>query len=50
MVAQQLAHIDTLDAALADLTERIEFVLGPHAPTIEWLCTIPASKREQRRS
>ena len=41
MVAQLLAHIDTLDAALQNLTERIEFVLTPHAQTIELLCTIP---------
>jgi transposase len=41
MVAQLLAHIDTLDAALQNLTERIEFVLAPHAQTIELLCTIP---------
>ena len=41
MVAQLLAHIDTLDAALHNLTERIEFVLAPHAQTIELLCTIP---------
>ena len=31
MVAQLLAHIDTLDAALQNLTERIELVLAPHA-------------------
>ena len=30
MVAQVLAHIDTLDAALQNLTERIEGVLAPH--------------------
>ena len=41
MVAQLLAHIDTLDAALQNLTERIELVLAPHAQTIELLCTIP---------
>jgi transposase len=41
MVAQLLAHIDTLDAALANLSERIEFVLAPHTETIELLCTIP---------
>src|SRR5205814_2983689 len=40
MVAQLLAHIDTLDAALQNLTERIEFVLTPHAKIIELLCTI----------
>jgi transposase len=41
MVAQLLAHIDTLDAALQNLTERIELVLEPHAQIIELLCTIP---------
>ena len=35
MVAQLLAHIDTLDAALEYLTQRIEFVLAPHAEIIE---------------
>jgi transposase len=41
MVAQLLAHIDTLDAALQNLTERIELALAPHAHTVELLCTIP---------
>ncbi len=41
MVAQLLAHIDTLDAAMQNLSERIEFVLTPHAQIIELLCTIP---------
>ncbi|HEY1517263.1 MAG TPA: IS110 family transposase [Solirubrobacteraceae bacterium] len=41
LVAQLLAHIDTLDIALQNLTERIEFVLEPHAEIIELLCTIP---------
>jgi len=41
MVAQLLAHIDTLDAALEYLTQRIEFVLAPHAEIVELLCTIP---------
>ena len=41
MVAQLLAHIDTLDAALQNLSERIEYVLIPHAQIIELLCTIP---------
>ena len=41
MVAQLLAHIDTLDAALQNLSERIEYVLAPHAQIIELLCTIP---------
>ena len=41
MVAQLLAHIDTLDAAIQNLTERIELVLTPHADIIELLCTIP---------
>jgi transposase len=41
MVAQLLAHIDTLDAALQNLTERIELALAPHAHIVELLCTIP---------
>jgi transposase len=41
MVAQLLAHIDTLDAAIQNLTERIELALAPHARTVELLCTIP---------
>ncbi len=41
MVAQLLAHIDTLDIALQNLSERIELVLTPHAEIIELLCTIP---------
>ena len=44
MVAQLLAHIDTLDAALQNLSERIEHVLAPHAKMIELLCTIPGVK------
>ena len=50
MVAQLLAHIDTLDQALQNLTERIEHVLAPHAEIVELLSTIPASRHEQRRS
>ena len=41
MVAQLLAHIDTLDAAIQNLDGRIEFVLAPHAQIVELLCTIP---------
>src|SRR4051794_14998037 len=41
MVAQLLAHIDTLDQALQNLTERIELALAPHAHVVELLCTIP---------
>src|SRR3954471_16905096 len=44
MVAQLLAHIDTLDAAIENLTERIELVLTPHADIIELLCTIPGAQ------
>ena len=43
MVAQLLAHIDALDTALQNLSERIEYVLTPHAPIVELLRTIPAS-------
>ena len=41
IVAQLLGHIDTLDAAIQNLSARIEFVLAPHAQIIELLCTIP---------
>ena len=41
MVAQLLAHIDTLDAALENLSQRIELVLTPHKHIVELLCTIP---------
>jgi transposase len=41
IVAQLLAHIDTLDVAIQNLSERIELVLAPHAEIIELLCTIP---------
>jgi transposase len=38
---QLLAHIDTLDAAIENLHERIKLVLVPHAQIVELLCTIP---------
>jgi transposase len=41
MVAQLLAHIDALDTALQNLSERIEYVLTPHAQIVELLRTIP---------
>ena len=41
MVAQLLAHIDALDTALQNLTERIAYVLTPHAHIVELLSTIP---------
>jgi transposase len=41
MVAQLLAHIDTLDGALQNLTEQIELALAPNAHIVELLCTIP---------
>ena len=41
MVAQLLAHIDTLDAAIENLNQRIGLVLAPHAKLVELLCTIP---------
>jgi transposase len=41
MVAQLLAHIDTLDAAIENLHERIKLVLAPHARIVELVCTIP---------
>jgi transposase len=41
MVAQLLAHIDTLDAAIENLSERIASALAPHQHVVERLCTIP---------
>ncbi|WP_231379355.1 transposase [Candidatus Solirubrobacter pratensis] len=41
MVAQLLAHIDRLDAAIANLSERIAAVMEAHHDLIELLCTIP---------
>ena len=41
LVAQLLAHIDTLDQSIALLSERIEAMLAPHAQIVELLCTIP---------
>jgi transposase len=41
LVAQLLAHIDTLDAAIATLDEKVEAMLAPHAKIVELLCTIP---------
>ena len=41
LVAQLLAHIDTLDAAIINLDEKIQAMLAPHATTVELLCTIP---------
>lgn len=41
MVAQLLAHIDSLDAAIATLDEKIAAMLAPHARIVELLCTIP---------
>jgi transposase len=41
MVAQLIAHIDTLDHAIAMLDEKIEAMLAPHQKIVELLCTIP---------
>jgi transposase len=41
MVAQLLAHVDTLDASIATLDERVELMLAPHKHVVELLCTIP---------
>jgi transposase len=41
MVAQVLAHIDTLDAAIENLSERIELAVAPRQRVVELLCTIP---------
>jgi transposase len=41
LVAQLLAHIDTLDQATAALDEKVEAMLAPHARIVELVCTIP---------
>jgi transposase len=41
LVVQLLAHIDTLDAAIATLDERVAMMLAPHQEVVELLCTIP---------
>ena len=41
LVAQLLAHIDTLDQAILMLDEKVEAMLIPHAGIVELLCTIP---------
>jgi transposase len=41
LVAQLLAHVDALDAAIVTLDERIELSLRPHAHVVELVCTIP---------
>jgi transposase len=49
LVAQLLAHIDTLDAAVANLDEKIEAMLAPHAKIVELLCAIRGSRSAPRR-
>jgi len=41
MVAQLLVQIDMLDAAIQNMSDRIEYVLAPHTEIVELLCTIP---------
>ena len=41
LVAQLVAHIDTLEQSIALLSERIEWMLTPHEQIVELLCTIP---------
>jgi transposase len=41
LVAQLLAHIDTLDHAIATLDEKVDALLAPHQQLVELLCTIP---------
>ena len=45
VVGRILAHIDYLDEAIDDLSTAIEAQLGPLAPTVELLCTIPGLAR-----
>jgi transposase len=45
VVGQILAHIDFLDAAIAQLSDAIEQQVAPFAPAVELLCTIPGVER-----
>jgi hypothetical protein len=43
VVGRILAHIDCLDEASDELSAAIDKQLGPFAPAVELLCTIPVS-------
>jgi transposase len=45
VVGAILAHLDFLDAQIAELSEAIEERLGPFEPAVELLCTIPGVQR-----
>ena len=49
MVAQLLAHVDTLDAAIATLDERIELMLAPHHMWSSCCAQSPVSRSAPRR-
>jgi Transposase len=49
VVGRILAHIDYLDEAIDDLSRAIEEQLGPFAPAVELLCTIPRRRAPCRR-
>jgi transposase len=50
MVAQVLAHIDTLDAAIENLSERIELAVAPRQRVVELCARSPASTPTPPRS
>jgi len=41
MAAALLAHIDTLDASIRRLDDKIDALLEPHQHVVQLLCTIP---------
>jgi transposase len=45
VVVGRIAHIDYLDEAIDELSAAIEKQLGPFAPAVELLCTIPGVGR-----
>src|SRR4051794_14632189 len=45
VVGRILAHVDYLDEAIEELSTAIEAQLGPLAPAVELLCTIPGVGR-----
>ena len=50
VVGRILAHIDYLDEAIDELSGAIETQLGPFAPAVELLCTIPGIQRRGAES
>jgi len=48
LVAQMLAHIDFLEAAIAELDKSLDTAAAPFAATVKRVCTIPGSRSARR--